>query len=163
MRADLHDDPDMYGIEVIDVSTVDSSQGKEKSIILLHFVATRLGTNPRGPFGFIKNHGRLNVAITRARDFMFMVGNFPLWEHWMQRNFYRLSGSVARKPFEAIFTIIDYMKMNDLVVDFAIFARLKLTGAKKSQARPHSSQMKIADSFSLATATRPTRHYLFVS
>jgi hypothetical protein len=52
----------------VEVGTVDSFQGKEKDLILLSFVRTR-------HMGFVNNKERLNVALTRARDYLFFVGD----------------------------------------------------------------------------------------
>lgn len=68
----------------IEVSTVDSFQGKQKKVLLLHFVIAR--QLPRGaahPFAFVSQPSRLCVATTRAEEMMIMVGNLKAWETWM--------------------------------------------------------------------------------
>lgn len=55
----------------IEVSTIDGIQGREKSIIFLSTV--RSGTH-RG-IGFVDDSRRLNVAITRAKHALVIVGN----------------------------------------------------------------------------------------
>jgi superfamily I DNA and/or RNA helicase len=53
------------------VATVDSSQGGESGVVILDTVT------PGGeyPLGFVKDPNRLNVALTRARDGLLVIGN----------------------------------------------------------------------------------------
>ncbi len=56
----------------VDISTVDNYQGKEKDIIIVNFVRN----NKRGDAGeFIKKFNRINVAISRARNMLLVVGS----------------------------------------------------------------------------------------
>lgn len=114
LRVDIRED--FQHLKDIEVSTVDSFQGKEKSIILLHFVAA-MTSDKVGPFGFVKDSRRLNVALTRARDFMWMVGNFSTWDKWTKRHRDNFKPADA-KPYEAIFKFIDYMNKHNIVVDY---------------------------------------------
>jgi hypothetical protein len=54
----------------INVRTVDGFQGGESDIIIISFVRA----NPRGKIGFLNDFRRLNVALTRARFSLLMVG-----------------------------------------------------------------------------------------
>jgi hypothetical protein len=54
----------------VDVSTVDSFQGKEASIVILSCVrASPAG----GGIGFLNDVQRMNVALTRAKHFLFVI------------------------------------------------------------------------------------------
>ena len=58
-------------LKVVDVNTVDAFQGQEKDIIILSCV--RGGAN-RG-IGFLGDVRRMNVAFTRAKCSLFVLGN----------------------------------------------------------------------------------------
>lgn len=55
----------------VEVSVVDRFQGREKDIILLSFTRS----NARKNAGFINNLNRLNVAVSRARYMVVMIGD----------------------------------------------------------------------------------------
>jgi ATP-dependent RNA/DNA helicase IGHMBP2 len=52
-------------------STIDSFQGQEKDVIILSLVRS----NDDGDIGFLKDYRRMNVAITRAREKLFVIGD----------------------------------------------------------------------------------------
>lgn len=54
--------------EDIDIATVDGFQGKEKEVIILSCVRTNV-------IGFLDDKKRLNVALTRARRGLIVIGN----------------------------------------------------------------------------------------
>ena len=65
----------------IKIHTVDSYQGNESDYIIISFVRA----NRRGGIGFLHDFRRLNVAITRARLALLMVGNAATLERdWQQ-------------------------------------------------------------------------------
>ncbi|KAF2169502.1 hypothetical protein M409DRAFT_52043 [Zasmidium cellare ATCC 36951] len=68
-----------YGVRV---ATVDSFQGKEKPVMIVHFVAAHKYGLGGDPFGFVKQQLRLNVATTRSQEFQFLVGNMSCWQPW---------------------------------------------------------------------------------
>ena len=53
------------------VSTIDSFQGQEKETIILSLVRS----NDDGDIGFLKDYRRMNVAITRAKEQLFVIGD----------------------------------------------------------------------------------------
>lgn len=53
------------------ISTIDSFQGQEKEIIILSLVRS----NDDGIIGFLKDYRRMNVAITRAKEQLFVIGD----------------------------------------------------------------------------------------
>ncbi|KAI9922847.1 hypothetical protein PsorP6_002376 [Peronosclerospora sorghi] len=55
----------------IEVNTVDGFQGREKDVIVFSCVRS----SQRGGIGFLRDIRRLNVAITRARFCLYVVGN----------------------------------------------------------------------------------------
>lgn len=70
----------------IEVSTVDGFQGREKNVIVLSSVRS----NEEGVVGFLRDWRRLNVAITRARTLLVVVGNEDTlrtdshWRSWLK-------------------------------------------------------------------------------
>jgi senataxin len=55
----------------IDVNTVDGFQGQEKDIIMFSCVRS----NKTGAMGFLNDKRRLNVAITRAKSSLWIIGD----------------------------------------------------------------------------------------
>lgn len=55
----------------IRISTIDSFQGQEKENILLSLVRS----NDEGEIGFLKDYRRMNVAITRAKEQLVIIGD----------------------------------------------------------------------------------------
>ena len=55
----------------MEISTVDGFQGWEKDIIIISMVWSNHGCN----VGFLQNERRMNVAVTRARRMLILVGD----------------------------------------------------------------------------------------
>ncbi len=53
------------------ISTIDSFQGQEKEIVIISLVRS----NDNGDIGFLKDYRRMNVAITRAKEQLFVLGD----------------------------------------------------------------------------------------
>eukprot|EP00472_Partenskyella_glossopodia_P013429 CAMPEP_0197539046 /NCGR_PEP_ID=MMETSP1318-20131121/61493_1 /TAXON_ID=552666 /ORGANISM="Partenskyella glossopodia, Strain RCC365" /LENGTH=264 /DNA_ID=CAMNT_0043097651 /DNA_START=98 /DNA_END=892 /DNA_ORIENTATION=- len=61
-----------YGLDQIEINTVDGFQGREKDIIIVSCVRSKRGG---GSIGFLKDKQRMNVSITRARYALYIIGN----------------------------------------------------------------------------------------
>jgi superfamily I DNA and/or RNA helicase len=53
------------------ISTIDSFQGQEKENIIVSLVRS----NDEGEIGFLKDYRRMNVAITRAKENLIVIGD----------------------------------------------------------------------------------------
>lgn len=79
----------------LEIDTVDGFQGREKEAILISLVRA----NPRGEIGFLSDVRRMNVALTRARRKLLVVGDSAtianhafyqrLLDHWQELGAYR--------------------------------------------------------------------------
>ena len=72
--------PDISGVRI---TPIDSYQGEENEIILLSLVRSNAANKP----GFVKDHNRICVALSRAKQGLYCIGNFslfrkssPLWK-----------------------------------------------------------------------------------
>ncbi len=53
------------------ISTIDSFQGQEKETVILSLVRS----NDEGDIGFLKDYRRMNVAMTRAKEQLYVIGD----------------------------------------------------------------------------------------
>jgi len=74
------------------ISTIDSFQGQEREIIVISLVRS----NSEAVIGFLKDYRRMNVAITRAKERLFVIGD---------------SSTIGQDPFYASF--LEYMERVD--------------------------------------------------
>ncbi len=73
------------------ISTIDSFQGQEKEHILLSLVRS----NEDGTIGFLKDYRRMNVALTRAKEQLYIIGD---------------SATIGADPFFK--TLLEYVEAN---------------------------------------------------
>lgn len=78
----------------IEIHSVDGFQGREKEIIILSLVRS----NSSGEIGFLKEFRRINVAITRAKRHICVIGD---------------NNTIGRDEF--IHNLVDYIDKNGLV------------------------------------------------
>ncbi|HRY30177.1 MAG TPA: AAA domain-containing protein [Elusimicrobiota bacterium] len=75
----------------LEVGTVDGFQGREKEVVLVSLVRS----NEKGEVGFLGDTRRMNVAMTRARRLLVVIGD---------------SATISQHPFYAAF--LDYAEQN---------------------------------------------------
>ena len=80
----------------IDVNNVDAFQGSEKDIIFYSIVRS----NKKRTIGFLKDERRLNVALSRAKEQLFIVGNTEVAQYGNRDKnpFSRLLNYINRNP-----------------------------------------------------------------
>ncbi|MFT4973956.1 MAG: ATP-dependent RNA/DNA helicase IGHMBP2 [Saprospiraceae bacterium] len=70
MKRAIKEDPKLVGLPIT-VNTIDGFQGQEREIVYISLVRS----NSSGEIGFLKDARRMNVAMTRARKLLVMVGD----------------------------------------------------------------------------------------
>jgi senataxin len=87
----------------IEVMTVDGMQGKEKEIIIYSCVR-----NNDEDIGFLKDKRRLNVALTRAREALYVVGNLKQFARQPKNEFWAKMVQYTQSNGRNIIEDIDY-------------------------------------------------------
>lgn len=57
------------------IDTVDAYQGKENTIVILSLVRS----NKHGEIGHVGSSNRCNVAVSRAKERLIVLGSSPMW------------------------------------------------------------------------------------
>jgi superfamily I DNA and/or RNA helicase len=66
----LKEDPMVSRLD-LSINTIDGFQGQEKDLVFISLVRS----NPKGEIGFLVDYRRMNVAMTRARKQLIIVGD----------------------------------------------------------------------------------------
>lgn len=88
----------------IEINTIDAFQGREKQIIIMNCVRNNLD----GKFGHTSGDARMNVAISRAQELLFIIGN----EKFIENN---------KKSAKSIYNLLEYLKKSSSVLNFNFF------------------------------------------
>ena len=84
---------------LISVNTVDGFQGQERDIIVISLVRS----NDEGQIGFLRDLRRMNVAITRARMKLIIMGNAStMTRHPFYRKLYEYVQSLSRDELDGM-------------------------------------------------------------
>lgn len=105
----------LKNIDGLEVGTVDAFQGREKLIIIMSTVRSHTPT-----VGFLKNEKRLNVALTRAKALLIVIGN----------------GETLQKN-KLWYKFINYCYQNDAMVGERFMLRYRKTGAANNVHKAH--------------------------
>ncbi|AFC24368.1 AAA domain-containing protein [Saprospira grandis] len=71
MQEQMETDFDHFPDDDITIDTIDAFQGQERDVVYISLVRS----NERGEIGFLKDTRRLNVAMTRARKKLIIIGD----------------------------------------------------------------------------------------
>jgi superfamily I DNA and/or RNA helicase len=75
----------------LEVNTIDSFQGQEADVVYISLVRS----NAEGEIGFLKDYRRMNVAMTRAKKGLIVIGDsatlandsfYAQWMDWVEKS-----------------------------------------------------------------------------
>ncbi|UMZ73026.1 DEAD/DEAH box helicase [Natranaerofaba carboxydovora] len=104
-------------MEELEIDSVDSFQGRDKTIILYSFTRS----NKKGIIGFLKELRRLNVAMTRAKYMLMLIGDSST-----------LCNTPLERPRRCFQNLIDYVKKEGIYSPFEEFETKLMTGGGTS-------------------------------
>lgn len=86
LRKVIYSSPELKGIRrAVTINTIDSFQGQERDVIIISLVRA----NDNGQIGFLSDLRRMNVAMTRARMKLIIIGSaMTLCRHKFYRELY---------------------------------------------------------------------------
>ncbi len=70
MKEQIEEDERLQSLPIV-VNTIDGFQGQEREVVYISLVRS----NAKGEIGFLNDHRRMNVAMTRARKQLVVVGD----------------------------------------------------------------------------------------
>lgn len=70
LKAKVEEDEDLKAFDIV-INSIDGFQGQEKDVIYISLVRS----NDRGEIGFLSDERRLNVAMTRAKKKLIIIGD----------------------------------------------------------------------------------------
>jgi superfamily I DNA and/or RNA helicase len=86
--------PDWHALHIV-IAAVDAFQGKDSDIVLYSLVRS----NQQARLGFLRDERRLNVALSRARQLLLLIGDL-----WTLEN--GRAGSEAENPYRRLITYL---------------------------------------------------------
>lgn len=86
----------------VEIHTVDGFQGREKEVIIISLVRS----NDKGEIGFLRDKRRLNVAMTRPKRQLYVVGDLELIQN--STEYLKLWGEYVEEHFEVRYPNIEY-------------------------------------------------------
>lgn len=89
----------------LEINTVDAFQGREKEIIIMNCVRN----NEKGEFGHVSGDSRMNVAISRAQELLFIVGN----RQFVESN---------KKASKSMYSLVNYLDKDNSIINKDFFS-----------------------------------------
>lgn len=95
----------------LEINTIDAFQGREKDIIIMNCVRN----NDKGEFGHISGDARVNVAVSRARELLIVIGN----EEFIKNN---------KSRAKSLYKLLQYTENNRCKISKDFFVKDKSGG-----------------------------------